>query len=179
MSSAVLFSEKQKFNKWWAWVLFLGLTGLFVVGVIRQVFLEIPFGAVPMSNSGLFIVTLSMVAISSLILIFRLETLIKEDGIYVRFFPLQLSFKYINWTTIDQAFVRTYSPIGEYGGWGLRYGFTGKGKAYNVSGDIGLQLVFTNGKKLLIGTQKADELKEILIRLGQWKPDGLPPETTI
>ncbi len=35
--------------------------------------------------------------------------------------------------------------------------------AYNVKGKMGLQLVLKNGKKNLIGTQKAEELKQILV----------------
>ena len=34
--------------------------------------------------------------------------------------------------------------------------------AYNVKGKMGLQLVLKNGKKILIGTQKTEELKQIL-----------------
>jgi len=35
-------------------------------------------------------------------------------------------------------------------------------RAYNMSGNQGVQLVFKNGKKLLIGSQKADELAEAI-----------------
>ena len=57
----------------------------------------------------------------------------------------------------------------EYGGWGLRYGFFGKGRALNVSGNTGLQIEFNNGKRLLIGTNKPRELKEVLTKLNQIK----------
>jgi hypothetical protein len=57
----------------------------------------------------------------------------------------------------------------EYGGWGLRLGLFGKGTAFNVSGDIGLQLEFTDDRKLLIGTNKPDELIETLNKIGQLK----------
>ena len=56
--------------------------------------------------------------------------------------------------------IREYKPIMEYGGWGIR-GF-GSNRALNIKGKIGLQLVFKNGQKLLIGTQKADEIVKIL-----------------
>ncbi|MHC4643443.1 MAG: hypothetical protein ACYS32_17515, partial [Planctomycetota bacterium] len=59
---------------------------------------------------------------------------------------------------LAEHYPRTYKPILEYGGWGIRCSFTGKGKAYNVSGNKGVQLVFTNGKKLLIGSQQPDDL---------------------
>ena len=57
----------------------------------------------------------------------------------------------------------------EYGGWGLRLGLFGNGKAFNVSGDKGLQLEFTDNKKLLIGTNRPEELTETLIKIGQLK----------
>ncbi|MGK0329715.1 MAG: hypothetical protein ACJAXF_003214, partial [Polaribacter sp.] len=60
---------------------------------------------------------------------------------------------------------RTYLPISEFGGWGLRGGFffnKGKEKAVNISGNIGIQLILKSGKKLLIGTQKESEAKSVL-----------------
>ena len=44
--------------------------------------------------------------------------------------------KTLLWSEITKAEIRTYDPIGEYGGWGLRYSFNKKkGNAVNVSGD--------------------------------------------
>ena len=88
----------------------------------------------------------------------RLETFIKNDGIHVRFFPFHIKFKHYPWESISRSYVREYSPLMEYGGWGLRMGLFGKGTAFNVSGSMGLQLEFTNSKKLLIGTNKPEEL---------------------
>ncbi|MBK9224473.1 MAG: hypothetical protein IPO23_07190 [Flavobacterium sp.] len=70
---------------------------------------------------------------------------------------------------LTKSFVRQYSPLMEYGGWGLRLGLFGNGKAFNVSGDKGLQLEFTDNKKLLIGTNRPEELTETLIKIGQLK----------
>jgi len=49
--------------------------------------------------------------------LFKLETIIKTDGIYVRFFPFHIAYRKYDWNTISQAFVRKYNPITEYGGW--------------------------------------------------------------
>jgi hypothetical protein len=43
----------------------------------------------------------------------------------------------------------------------------GSGKAYNISGNKGLQLVFTDGTKMLIGTSEPDALKAVLEVLGK------------
>ncbi len=169
MKSKILFSETQKFKQWWLWVILVGINGIFLFGVFKQVIGGQQWGNNPMSNSGLLVIAGLSILLTILFLNFRLETQIKEDGIYVRFFPFHLSFRYYSWDTIAQAYVREYSPIKEYGGWGLRSGAFGKGNAYNVSGNQGLQLEFTNGRKLLIGTNKPQELTALLTNLGQLK----------
>lgn len=169
MANEILFTERQRFKQWWLWLILLGINSLFLFGVCRQVIGGQQFGDKPMSNTGLLITAVLTIFLTILFLNFRLDTLIKKDGIYVRFFPFHLKFKYYAWEKLKKSFVRQYSPIAEYGGWGLRYGFLGKGKAFNVSGDKGLQLEFTDSKKLLIGTSKPDELTEVLKRIGQLK----------
>jgi hypothetical protein len=55
---------------------------------------------------------------------------------------------------------RTYSPVLEFGGWGIRVG--GGGMAYNVSGNEGVQLVLKSGRRVLIGTRQPDVLMSAL-----------------
>lgn len=169
MDNEILFTERQRFKQWWLWFILLGINGLFLFGVIKQVVGGEPYGDKPMSNTGLIITTALTVFLTFLFVSFRLETIIRKDGIYVRFFPFHLKFRHYAWEKLTKSYVRQYAPIAEYGGWGLRYGFMGKGKALNVSGNKGLQLKFTDNKKLLIGTNKPDELTEILNKLGQLK----------
>ena len=166
-NNETLFKETQRFKQWWLWILLLGINGLFLFGVWRQIILGNPFGDNPISNAGLLIATGITIILTILFLNFRLDTAIKKDGIYVRFFPFHSKFKRFTWEKINKSYVRSYSPVSEYGGWGLRYGLFGKGRAYNISGNNGLQLEFTDGKKLLIGTNKPDELKTILTGHGK------------
>ena len=169
MDNEVLFTERQRFKQWWLWLILLGINGLFLFGVFKQVIGEQQFGDKPMSNAGLLITTGLTIALTLLFINFRLDTTIKRDGIYVRFFPFHLKFKYYSWDNLTKSYVRQYSPLTEYGGWGLRLGLFGKGTAFNVSGDKGLQLQFRDNKKLLIGTNKADKLTETLNSIGQIK----------
>lgn len=122
-----------------------------------------------MSDSQLITATFFTIILTLLFTSIRLETIIKNDGIYVRFFPLHLKFKHYSWERLTKSYIRQYSAISEYGGWGLRIGIFGKGNAYNVSGDDGLQLEFIDNKKLLIGTNKPDDLTQILQKIGQLK----------
>ena len=169
MKEENLFTERQRFKQWWLWLILLGFNGLFLFGVFRQVIGEQQFGDKPMSNIGLLIATGLTIALTLLFINFRLDTTIKRDGIYVRFFPFHLKFKHYTWDSLTKSFVRQYSPLSEYGGWGLRLGLFGKGTAFNVSGDKGLELEFTDNKKLLIGTNKPEELTETLNKIGQLK----------
>ena len=130
--------------------------------LFTQIMLDKPFGNNPMSNLGLVILGLLLLLLSLFILSIRLKTRITEEGIFVQFFPFHLRYRQFKWNELSKVYLRKYRPIAEYGGWGWRISISGKGKAYNISGNIGLQLELSNGKKLLIGTQQAEELKTII-----------------
>jgi hypothetical protein len=94
-----------------------------------------------------------------------LITQIRTDGIKVRFPPFRPAFTTYSWNSIRKVYLRRYDPIAEYGGWGIRYG--PHGKAINLSGATGIQLVFKDGTRLLIGTNNPDKIAEALIYLGK------------
>ncbi|MCX6243228.1 MAG: DUF6141 family protein [Bacteroidetes bacterium] len=170
MDEDILFKERQRFKQWWIWLAFLGINALFLYAVYVQVICGKPFGNNPAPDAVLIIIMVMTILLSVFFFSFNLTTVVKDDGIYVRFFPFHFSFRHYSWEMISKAYVRQYNPIGEYGGWGYRLGIFGKGKAWNVSGNKGLQLEFNNKKKLLIGTKKPDELAAVLTKMGQYKP---------
>jgi hypothetical protein len=161
------FSETQKFRQWWLWFLFAGIKGVMGFFIVTQVLFGKPFGSKVMDNAMLLVGFLFMLILSLLFFIMKLETRISDRGIDVRFFPIQPKFRHYSWDELDQVYLREYSPISEYGGWGIRYSFFGKGRALNVSGRTGLQLVFKDGKKLLIGTSKPEDIMQVLTVLGR------------
>jgi hypothetical protein len=161
----IYFSEKQKFKQWWLWLILFSVNGLFIFDIYNQLLSVEQFGDESMSNIGMMLAAGLMLLLTIMFFLLRLETQIKKDGIYLRFFPFHLSFRHYNWDKISKSFVRQYNPVGEFGGWGIRFGFIGKGKAFNVSGNKGLQLEFSDKSKLLIGTNKPDELTETLKKL--------------
>jgi hypothetical protein len=166
MGKEILFTETQKFRQWWLWVILL-----FVFGIIAFAGLKIISSEELKDKSPLILVGSCLLFIlGPIVLIFvnmKLETQVREEGIYVRFYPFHATFRQFKWKNISKSFVRQYDPIGEFGGWGLRIGPAGK--AFNVSGDKALHLEFIDNKVLLIGTKKPDELKEALKRIGQLK----------
>jgi len=164
-----VFKEQQRFTQtWFILILIIAVAiplGIGVYGIIKQLIYKIPFGDKPMSDIGLIFFTFSMLLVTFLIFYIKLITRIDEKGIHYQFFPFHFSMKTISWDNVHKVGVRTYLPISEFGGWGLRGGFffnKGKEKAINVYGNIGIQLVLKNEKKLLIGTQKKEEVIQIL-----------------
>ena len=169
MNTEILFTERQNFRQWWIWLILILINGIFIFGIIKQVIGGEQFGDNPVSNFSLFIGFGMAVLFTLFFISLRLDTVIKKDGIYVRFFPFHLKFKRYAWETLAKLSVREYSPIKEYGGWGLRFSLFGKGTAFNVSGNKGMQLEFTSGKKLLIGTNSPEQLSALLIEINQLK----------
>jgi hypothetical protein len=161
----ILFNETQRFKQWWIWLIVLVANGTNLFFIYNQ-FVNNKIST-SNNNLGLIIAGVSSILLTLLFFIIKLDTVIKDDGIYVRFFPVHIKFKYMPWQNINKCYVRQYSPLKEYGGWGIRVGLFDKGKAYNISGNIGLQIEFKDNKKLLIGTNKPDELGSIVTQLNK------------
>jgi hypothetical protein len=155
----VVFTEVQKFSSVW---LFL-LLAIVVIVLIRG------FVAIVIAQDSkkikllLLSIFLLPIGLTVLTLCMQLQTRIDASGIYYRFYPVHIHEHKIDWSNVDSAYVCTYRPVAEYGGWGIRRGCNGR--AYNAAGDQGLQIVFKNGKRLLLGTQKPQEIKEALSSL--------------
>lgn len=171
--SKFTFSEEQRFSKKLVLPLVILITaftvGLMCWGNIQQLILGKPFGNHPVSDTSLLIssifIFIFIILMDWLLLKVKLVTEINSDTIRYRFYPFILRDRYLYWQDIEKSYIRQYKPLKEYGGWGIRFGHNGK--ALNIKGNNGLQLELKNGKKLLIGTQKPEELEELLITLGK------------
>jgi hypothetical protein len=152
-----VYREVQQFRQGWIWAVVIAIAGLIWVAGVKQLILDRPFGGQPMPDVLLVIFWLIFgIGLPALFLFCRLVIEVRDDGIYIRFSPFHLSFRRIGFEELKEYEVRTYRPIREYGGWGIRSG--SNGMAYNVSGNRGVQLVLTNGRRLLLGSQRPEEL---------------------
>lgn len=164
------FQETQRFRQQWLWLIvivaLLPSVGAMGYGVWRQVILGKPFGDRPASNlSLLFAFALVLVVAAVLIAVLwsaRLDVSVDDREVLIRFRPFHIKGRSIALGEIAEARARKYRPIAEYGGWGVRMGFGGM--AYNVSGNEGVQLVLTNGKRILIGSQRSGQLEAAIQR---------------
>jgi hypothetical protein len=160
------FKEEQKFDQWWFRLImiltWIALVVIFGWGIYQQLVLKKPWGDHPTSDNTLILTTICVFLIMSgviwLTFTMRLITEVTDEGLRYRFPPLINTFRTIPKSMIAEYKIRKYNPIGEYGGWGIKgTGFL-MGKAYNVKGNIGLQLRLQNNKKILFGTQRPDAL---------------------
>jgi len=90
------FYEVQQFRQRWLWT-FLLFTSLFIVilfgyGMIKQLAFGQMWGNRPMSNTALaivgMVVILFVVGLTYLFYTMKLITEVRDDGLYVQFFPL-------------------------------------------------------------------------------------------
>jgi hypothetical protein len=155
----IIFREEQKFALWLRWLVYVSMG----IGAVISVFaLQKEFSG--QSSPEVWEIILAVlvgigvpIATTALFLLLKLQTEVRPDGLYVRFFPFHIHFKRFGREELSEYYARQYKPIREYGGWGIKCSLR-NGKAYNVNGNWGVQLVLSNGKKLLIGSQKPDEL---------------------
>lgn len=140
-----LFREEQKFTQIWVLiVVFIPVVLAWYAG-IQQILLNKPFGSHPAPDSVLWIIwALFGIAFPVFFFSVKLSTEVRNDGIYICFFPFHREFRTLPFEAIKKYEVRDYSPFKEYGGYGIRYGTSGK--AYNVSGKRGVQLELVSSR---------------------------------
>ena len=148
-----IFYEKQQFRQVWIWMILILILLILLIPIISGVF-------------GVFLnIILLMIGYCFIWLFYsmKLITEIKKDGIQITFTPFTNFI--IPFNKIRSYKIRKYRPILEYGGWGIRFNRTGR--AYTVSGKIGLQIELSNGKEILIGTENPDKILQSLNKLPQ------------
>ena len=155
----VEFLEKQKFRQWWLWTLLI-ITGILpIIGVFSHLVFPEAHVEEIIDSSTTTIFAAVMVFVIFLFLVMNLKTEITQKEINMNFFPFVK--KKIEWKDVKEAKVINYGFVG---GWGIRL-FTDYGTVYNTRGNKGLALKLQNGKRLVIGTQREDELKSVIQKL--------------
>ena len=149
------YHEEQRFRQWWIWLLVGFLVVLQWAGFVEQIVLGRPFGDNPAPDWMMILLWLVFgIGFPIFFLTLKLTVTVTGEAIQIHYRPLAR--RTIPISEVAQAEAGTYSPLGEYGGWGIR-GF-GRNRAYNVSGRRGVALNLTDGRKVMIGSQRAEEL---------------------
>jgi hypothetical protein len=155
------FREVQRPFQWWVWILVVVSVALLAwLFFLHQIVGGEPLGTYPapdwvvMLFWVLFGLTLPLLFLTS-----HLTTEVRAEGLHVAYFPFFR--KQIAYADLVRCIAVTYKPLSHFGGWGIRVNLDGSW-AWSVSGNRGVQLVFRNGSRLLIGSQLAQEFADAL-----------------
>lgn len=96
-----------------------------------------------------------------------LVTEVSDDTITLRYRGL-LKTRTVPISSIRRMEERTYHPLREYGGWGIKRGASGW--VYNISGNRGVQLHLADHKPLLIGSGRPQQLAEAIASSPAYDP---------
>src|SRR5690606_24517660 len=95
--NTIFFKETQRFNVWWIWLILLVCAFFSFQPLLKAI----------QSNEGISsdqiigLIVLGLVIL--LFMLFRLDTKIQEEGIYVQFFPFHLEKKFHAWDSISHV----------------------------------------------------------------------------
>lgn len=163
----VLFKEEQRFTQWWLWLILSSALLAIVILLVNELSAQSWYtSSEGFSRLILYgsVAVLFIVAVLIVLVLSRLKTKITNDGVFITFPPLKRKTYRIKIQEIERFEIRKYRANREFGGYGFR-SRRKSGEAYTISGNVGLQLYFKNGKKLLIGTQKKQAIEYAMCKL--------------
>ncbi|HUO28396.1 MAG TPA: DUF6141 family protein [Bryobacteraceae bacterium] len=144
------FREEQRFEWFWPAIFFVPTVivgyGIFRQEVLRQTFL---------SGALLWPAFLVCLVVGVWFLNMKLVTEVREQGLYIDFIWLWPE-RTIPWDEIRSLETRTYRPVRDFGGWGVRW--AARGIVYHARGNRGVRLILASGERVLIGSQRPEEL---------------------
>ena len=154
------YQEFQRFSHLiWVWFVILPIAGFIWYAAYRQLIAGHSVGPHPAPDLILALFWVAFgIAMPLLFFFGGMRTEVRADDIHLQGVPLPFCTKHINYSEIETYEARRYHPLRDFWGWGIRFGRSGR--AYTVRGNQGVQLVFKNGQRLLIGSQHPEQLVE-------------------
>ncbi len=153
--SAVLFRERQSFHLGVArFTLALPPVALAVV-TLRQIVWHHPWGNPPVTNGSLLFLTLLTLAVYARLTTVRLVTELGPERLRVAMKGFWRH-REVPVADIARATAVEFDVASEYRGYGVRNG--PRGQAYIASGNRAVQIELRDGGKLLVGSQRPEEL---------------------
>jgi hypothetical protein len=132
----------------------------FMLGLlIWQVLLGHPWGKHPMSNGDVIGWTVFVWLIYFRLITVRLVTEVRQGALFIRMRGLW-RLRRVPLDSIQSVESITHDIARDYGGYGFRS--TREGKAYVANGGHGVRVTLNGGEKLVVGSQRADELARVL-----------------
>lgn len=156
----IRFREEQRFKQWWIWLLILALAAYSWWGFVQQIVLGQPYGSNPGPDWVIWLVLVLVgIGFPALFVTMRLIVTVRWDQLTIRYKPFTT--RRIGFEEIESYEARTYKPIKEYAGWGIK-GWTVERMSYSVSGKEGVELTLRDGNRVMIGSQKSGQLADAI-----------------
>jgi hypothetical protein len=154
--NAPLYHEEQRFRQWWVWVLVFAPAALAWWPFMQQIIGGKPVGQNPAPDWVVWVLWLLIgLALPLLFGRIRLTVEVTAEQVLIRYRPF--SHREVALADIQEVQARQYNAVKEYGGWGVK-GWSKDKMAYNVSGDWGAELTLKDGRRIMLGSQRAEEL---------------------
>lgn len=137
MSKIVNFKEIQTFSKVIPITIVIILSSVWIFALIWQIYLGIPFGPYPVNNLGLIGIGIILIIPFVLMLFLKMETQVREDGVYYKLKPIEFS-----WHKIPASKI------------------IGSKIVQNKSkGKTALKIKLENNKSISLNTRKVEEMQ--------------------
>lgn len=127
--------------------------------LIWQVLLGHRWGKEPMSNGDVIGWTAFLCLIYLRLITVRLVTEVRKGELVIALRGLWRS-RHVALDRIRSVDTITYHGVRDYGGYGIRS--TREGKAYIAGGSRGVRVTLDGGQKLVVGSERPDELAAAL-----------------
>ncbi len=158
-----LYLEEQKFRQPLIWAIIIAVMffSFLSVGQVFYAALTKDAANLPQEYRTKVVTMLGVALLNAtallLFLTAKLSIEVRASGLYIKFFPFHRKWQKLPLEGVVGSEHVTYSPIVDYGGWGIRYGL--KKKAYNISGKKGVRINYRDDNHILIGSQNGDQLQ--------------------
>ena len=148
------FHEEQRFGRW-VWAVLVIISVPVVVAAIGVA------GRDPAALAAILVGPIVVAVITALFALAKLVTDVDDRGVHVSFHLLWPT-RHIPLEDVQRAHATEYSPLVDYGGWGVRLSW--KGWAFNTGGAEGVLVETKSGKRIMIGSRRANELEAAIAK---------------
>ncbi len=170
----VEFREQQRIKVWWIWLAVLVPAVVMGSIFVEQIVRGRTHGEHPGPDWLVWLLSVFLcLLVPALLLVLELTIAVDDAGVHIRYFPFVR--RAIPFADIRACRARAYRPIREFGGWGIRTGL-GKKSAYNASGNLGVELYLNDGRSIMLGSQRHEELAAALRTHGVMEQVVIAPE---
>ncbi|NPV83071.1 MAG: hypothetical protein HPY46_05770 [Candidatus Aminicenantes bacterium] len=163
--SPVIYEEKQKLNLGLLWLPILAPMLMMWYAFYQQIIRGKPVGTRPAPDA---IVVVLFVIFGLLFPYLMLKTVlvlqVRPDGFYFRYYPFQLRYRKVSWLEIKEVKVLNFSPVRDFGGYGIKY--ARGAKIYVAKGNKGIKITPLSGRQLIFSSDNPEMLLSYMS--GHW-----------